>query len=255
MIQKFCQGRSRIFDRSNTHHGNIYHSNIHHSSFERQNCPCWAIGLLIILAGCTNSPDLATPPPSPSLSPNPTVSPSTAFSPPPLPSPTSSPNPTASPSPTSAPSPTSTASSTNKSAEVKTIETKLGELVAKEANISIQAIACPANLEQKAGTTYDCQVASDAGTFLVAVEPTGQSGQFRWSTKGLLLLGKLDQFLQQNAQTPDGGKVSVDCGGKIRPAKPGETFACKVTDSKGKTRTTKVTVKDDQGNVDISPLL
>jgi Domain of unknown function (DUF4333) len=208
----------------------------------------WAIGLVLLLIGCT--PQETTLPPT---VPSPTSSPGVGFSPPPLPSvdPSISPSPGVTPI---SPSPTLTASPTAKSAEVKTVETKLAELVAQEGNLTVQAVACPPNLEQKAGTTYDCQITSDAGTFLVTVEPTGQPGQFKWGTKGLLLLSKLDSFLQKNASA-NGGNVAVDCGGKIRPAKPGETFECKLTDSQGKTRTTKVTVRDDQGNVYIAPPL
>ncbi|NJP09602.1 MAG: DUF4333 domain-containing protein [Leptolyngbyaceae cyanobacterium RU_5_1] len=118
----------------------------------------------------------------------------------------------------------------------------------------MQSVDCPITIEQKPGKTYECQVTSDVGAFTVVVEPTGTGEQFRWGTKGLLLLSKLDEFIQRSAQSQGVGKVTVDCGGKVRPAKPGDTFECKVTDAKGRLRSTKVTVRDELGNVYISPL-
>jgi hypothetical protein len=102
--------------------------------------------------------------------------------------------------------------------------------------------------------TYECQINSEAGAFTVLVEPTSDPQKFRWGTKGMLLLSKLNDFIQKSAESKDLGKVAVDCGGKIRPAKAGETFDCKVTDTKGTLRTVKVTVRDEAGNVFIAPL-
>ena len=145
---------------------------------------------------------------------------------------------------------------------VKVVETNLAGLVGKAGNLTIQSVDCPATLAapsqpETAATvpkTFDCQINSDAGVFTVVVEPTGDPTKFRWGTKGMLLLSKLNDFIQKSAESKDLGKVTVDCGGKIRPAKAGETFDCKVTDTKGTIRTVKVTVRDEAGNVFIAPL-
>lgn len=118
----------------------------------------------------------------------------------------------------------------------------------------MQSVNCPATIEEKPGKTYDCEVQSEAGPFVVIVQPTGEVGKFRWGTRGLLLLSKLDAFIQQSVTNQGGGKVTVDCGSKARTAKPGETFDCKVTDAKGTVKTAKITVRDDQGNVYLSGL-
>jgi hypothetical protein len=132
------------------------------------------------------------------------------------------------------------------------VETKLADLVAKATELTVQAVDCPANLGEKAGTTYNCNVTSEVGTFTAVVEPTDQTGQIKWGTKGLLLLSKLNSFIQQSVQNQGSGPVTVDCGGKARVAKVGETFECKVTDAKGGTRTARITVRDEAGNVFIA---
>ncbi len=88
---------------------------------------------------------------------------------------------------------------------------------------------------------------------MIAVEITNATGpQFQWSTKGLLVLSKLEQFIQQQVKDKNGANVTADCSGKVRVAKPGDTFECRVIDAQGQSRPAKVTVKDDQGTVDVS---
>lgn len=217
------------------------------------------IGWLIVagaiaLTGCNAEQPNPIPTESPVVqSPDPT---STGLVP--NPSPTETP-PSVSPDPSLTPTPSPTV---EKPDSVKAVETNLAGLVGKAGNLTIQSVDCPATLSAPsqpktvatALKTFDCQVNSDAGVFTVTVEPTSDPSKFRWGTKGMLLLSKLNEFIQKSAESKDLGKVAVDCGGKIRPAKVGETFDCKVTDTKGVLRTLKVTVRDEVGNVFIAPL-
>lgn len=216
----------------------------------------WMVAVgAIALTGCTSPEPSPTPTESPVVqSPDPT---STGLLP--NPSPTETP-PSVSPDPSLTPNPSPTV---DKSESVKAVETNLAGLVGKAGNLTIQSVDCPATVAApiqpgtSGGTaprTYDCQINSDAGAFTVVVEPTGDPNKFRWGTKDMLLLSKLNDFIQKSAESKDLGKVAVDCGGKIRPAKAGETFDCKVTDAKGALRTVKVTVRDQAGNVFIAPL-
>lgn len=183
-----------------------------------------SLGVLALLTSCTE------PPTSP-----------TATSP----SPTSSIVPT---NPTQS-TPVATPSLAAKPEPVQKTEEKLRQEFAKTKDFTVQAINCPANLTFQAGKNYECQVASDAGIFTVVLQMTDAKGDFRWNTKGLLLLSKLEQYIQQTIKQRGAGDVRVDCGGKARVAKPGEAFQCKVTNLQGQTRSAKVTVKDEQGGV------
>ncbi|MBF2028936.1 MAG: DUF4333 domain-containing protein [Oscillatoriales cyanobacterium C42_A2020_001] len=204
------------------------------------------VGLAIAgmaLASCT--PPQAEVPPSPTTAPTVTASPTLS----PTVSPTLLPSPTV--SPTVIPSPTV---SPTKAANVLTIEKQVTDLVAKAGNLTVESVTCPEAIDETSGKAYDCQVQSDAGTFVVVVQPTGQAGKFRWGTRGLLLLSKLDTLIQRSVANQGGGKVSVDCGSKARTAKQGEVFDCKVTDAKGKIRTARITVRDELGNVYLTVL-
>ncbi len=199
-----------------------------------------AIAVGLFLTACNPAPETGVVPgATPPASPTPTDSPTAAVSPAPTVSPTlTSPTPTASPSPTA-----------GKPENVTKIETQITDLVTKAGNLTVQSVNCPATISETSGQTYDCQVQSDVGAFVVVIQPTGAAGKFRWGTRGLLLLSKLDSFIQQSVANQGGGKVTVDCGGKSRTAKPGEVFECKVTDAKGAVKTARVTVRDEQGNV------
>jgi len=191
------------------------------------------LGILLILAGCSTS--TSTPTSSPVASSSPTVSPT----------PTS---PTVS-TPTASPSPIAT-----KPEAVKNFETRLSQAVAQVIGLPLQTIDCPATIELKANSRFECQGTSDGQVFAIAVSLTDDPAKFQWGTKGLLLLPKLEEFIQKRVKDKSGLDVKADCGGKLRVAKPGESFECKVTDARNQTRSAKVTVKDEQGSVDISLL-
>lgn len=195
---------------------------------------CVALGVVGIGLGLLASCNA----PQPEVSPAPTESPSAIATPTPAESP--SPTPTATASPTVSPTGT-------KPDNVVAIEQRISGLVSEAAKVQIQAVECPAAMTEKAGTTYECQVQSAIGPFTVMIRPTGQPGKFAWGTRGLLLTTKLNAFIQKSVQSQ--GAVTVDCGTQARIAKQGETFDCKVTEANGKSRTAKVTVRDDLGNV------
>lgn len=160
-------------------------------------------------------------------------------------------------SPTISPVPTpvvsSSPTSTPKSEAVKTFEKRLrGELI-KKAGITVQLVNCPTaiNVEKD---PFICEATAEGKTFQVAVNPQNATEQqdkneLRWSTKGVLVLPKLEQTIQKGIQQQFRLEVKANCGGKIRIAKPGDTFQCQVTDSRGQSRAVKVRVDDDRGNV------
>lgn len=185
---------------------------------------CTSFSVIVLLSSCTEPPTTPT-----ATSPSPTLP--IATSPPITTTPVATPTPATKPEP------------------VQKTEEKLRQEFAKTKDFTVQAINCPANLTFQAGNRYECQITSDAGIFPVVLQMTDTKGDFRWNTKGLLLLSKLEQYIQQTIKQQGAGDVRVDCGGKARVAKPGEAFECKVTNPQGQTRAAKVTVKDEQGGV------
>jgi hypothetical protein len=207
------------------------------------------VGLLLLfflvsVSGCfnrsqtaANAPAANSPTPTSSITPD---------------SPLPSSSPIASPTGTPQASPQAQSS---QSGVAKEIENRLNKTVSSATGAAIQSLTCPAGFEVKAGSRFDCNAVSDGQSFTIAVEITNATGpQFQWSTKGLLVLSKLEQFIQQQIKDRNGINVTVDCGNSIRVANPGDTFECKVSDPQGQSRSAKITVKDGQGNVDVALL-
>jgi len=162
-----------------------------------------------------------------------------------------SPNPTASAAVLN-PTVTPSSESTTKSQATKDLETRLAKAFTDATQVPLDAVDCPAQFDVKAGNRFNCQAVSGGQPFTIAVELTNPEGQFKWSTQGLLLLSKLEQFIQTRVRAKGGPDVTADCGGKIRVAQPGDTFECKVTGAQAQSRSAQVKVKDAQGSVDIS---
>lgn len=175
--------------------------------------------LAIFLASCQVTTPTATQPPTPS----------------PLPSPSLKPSPPA------------------KSNAVITFEKRLrGELI-KTAGITVQTVNCPTQVVNVETQPFTCIATAEGKTFNVAINPKADTKQakneLRWNTQGLLVLPKLEKTIQQGIQQQFRLDVKTSCGGKVRVAKPGETFQCQVTDSRGQTKPVTVRVDDEQGNV------
>lgn len=196
------------------------------------------IGLVAVLSGCVANP------------PAPIASSPTPATPAPPASPTTSPTP-ATPSATATPD--SSATNPGNAKTTQEIETRLSKVVSESMGVPMQSVKCPTGAEVAVGSRFDCEAGLDGQTFAIAVEITDVTEpQFKWSTKGLLLTSKLEAYIQKEIKDRSGIDVTTSCGSSIRIANIGETFECQVTDTKGQARSARVTVKDDQGNVEVS---
>lgn len=198
----------------------------------RLTCYSIIVGTALALTGCFGLGNQTTEPPA-----TPTPAP---------PSPVVSP---VSPSPASSPA---VSQNTNKPEAVKSLEGKIGITVGPVIGVPVQTVNCPAQIEVKARNRFDCEGTADGKSFVISIELTDDNGQFNWSTKQLLLMPRLEAFIQRRIKEKSGIEVTATCGGKLRVAKPGNVFECKVLDAQNQARSARVTVKDEQGSVDIS---
>jgi len=172
-----------------------------------------------------------------------------------------SPSPIGSPTPLSSPTtsaanplitPTSSPGTGDQSGITRNLEARLQTTVSQAINVSLQSINCPPRPTLQVGDRFDCQATLDNQSFVVSITITDASGQFDWQTKGVVQLPKLEQFIQQQIRGKGGGEVTASCGGTLRIVKPGDSFDCQVTNGQGQNRTTRVTVKDEQGTVEVA---
>lgn len=173
------------------------------------------------------------------------LSPSPIGSPTPLSPPTTSP-----PNPLMTPTPPPGAG--DQPEATRNLEARLQTTVSQTINAPLQSIDCPPRPTLQAGDRFDCQATLDNQSFVVSITITDAIGQFDWQTRGLVQLPKLEQFIQQQIREKGGGEVTASCGGTIRIVKPGDSFDCQVTNAQGQNRTTRVTVKDEQGTVEVA---
>jgi len=182
---------------------------------------------LVLLAGCDRLSNLNQTAPSPQAS-------------------------VVSPVPSISPSPTVTATPNPKPELTQSVERQLSSLLTDALTVKPTSIQCPDKEKAQPGDRTQCQVSVDAQTFPVEIEFTSSAGAFKWQTKDLLILSKLETFIQNKVKERSEVNVTVNCGGAIRVTQAGETFECGVSDPQGKSRPVKVTVKDSQGRVDVT---
>jgi len=195
-----------------------------------------AIGSTAVLAGCNKTP-------TDSASPDGSSSPATSSSP------GTSSSSAASSSPASSTSPA--ASSSSNTSDVKKVEAALKNLYTEKAGVPIESVNCPDNANIKPGGSFECKATTQGVKFDLAVKMENSEGSFNSNTKGLIVLSKIEDLLKQTAKEKANIDLTADCGGKVRQAKAGDTFNCKVQSKDGKTGNAKITVKDEQGNINV----
>ncbi|MBW4621981.1 MAG: DUF4333 domain-containing protein [Cyanosarcina radialis HA8281-LM2] len=137
-----------------------------------------------------------------------------------------------------------------KSKTSQLLEKKSKELLTSSIGVPVKAIACPNTIELKAGKVYNCQVVTDSGNFTAEIKLNNDRGNFKLNTKGLVVLSKVEQSIDSAIKQKDGVVATTDCGGKrIRAVKRGDVFACQIVTVDGRTKTAKVSVKDEYGNI------
>lgn len=200
--------------------------------------------VLVLATSLTGCNPFSQSPPDAAVQPSPT--PTTTASPSPaIASPALTPTPTPTPTPSVTPLPNTQVG--------REIANKLTRLVSNGAGLPVQTVTCPEQVEVRRGSQFECEATSDGQPFTVAVEITDDNGpQFKWTTKGLLVMSRLEEFIQKEVKDRSGLSVTPSCGSNVRVAKSGDSFDCQITDAKGQSRPVKVSVKDDRGNVDIA---
>jgi hypothetical protein len=117
----------------------------------------------------------------------------------------------------------------------------------------VSSVECPEQVMIESGNTFDCTASPEGGGELaVKITQNDDEGNVTWEVVDMegildlgLLVGQIESGLAQQAQI----QATVDCGGKFRATKVGETFQCSVLDAAGNRGTVTVTVNDAEGNV------
>ena len=140
---------------------------------------------------------------------------------------------------------------TQNTSSVRKAEAALRQLYTRQAGVPIDSVTCPNNANFRAGGTFECQARAVGVNFRIQVKMENDQGRFDSYTKGLLILSKIEDLIKRTVKEQANVDVTADCGGKVRPAIPNDVFTCQVRARQGETKNAQVTVKDEQGNINV----
>jgi hypothetical protein len=126
--------------------------------------------------------------------------------------------------------------------------------VATQTGIEIASVTCPQETRAgKTGDTFDCTATPKIGGKLtIKVTQKDDKGNIDWAldkVEGLLSLQTVESAVAKGIKDQTQADATVNCGGKFRAEKAGDTFDCQVTAADGTKSTVTVTEKDAEGNV------
>jgi hypothetical protein len=111
-------------------------------------------------------------------------------------------------------------------------------------------VICPDEVKAEKGKTFECT--AEFGTVKATVvlnQDDDQGNVTVAAVKGLIVGKKAEAVLVEQLGKRFNAHFTVDCGARVRPATPGDTFTCTAKDEEGKGGPVTVTVKDVEGNV------
>ncbi|MBW2455947.1 MAG: DUF4333 domain-containing protein [Deltaproteobacteria bacterium] len=127
---------------------------------------------------------------------------------------------------------------------------KLDKLITKmfrnQLELKVRDIDCPKDIKVEEGKEFECEVTvKPKGTVPVIVEITDSSGSVEAKTKYDVLKPKTVQKEIVAGLAAKNITADVDCGKKVRLAKPDTDFKCKAKDKTGLSKDVTVSINDD----------
>jgi len=127
---------------------------------------------------------------------------------------------------------------------------KLDKLITKmfknQLELEVDEIDCPKDIKAEEGKEFECDVTvKPKGTVPVVVEITDSKGSVEAKTKYDVLKPKSVQKEIVAGLAAKNISADVDCGKKVRLAKPDTNFKCKAKDKTGMTKDVTVSINDD----------
>jgi hypothetical protein len=117
-------------------------------------------------------------------------------------------------------------------------------------DLSFGDVACPKGVKRATGVTFSCTVQLPGAFLVIDAKQTDGSGSITLSARQAVIPAQaLRDFVAQNASIP----ATVDCGpAPWRVARPGQTVDCRAALADGTTRNVQLTVRDLEGNVEVT---
>jgi uncharacterized protein DUF4333 len=137
--------------------------------------------------------------------------------------------------------------------DMEAVKKSIRDGLVKQLEVTVQQITCPKTREAEEGDVFDCTAqVEEVGVLTVTVTQKDDDANIGWNvtkTEGLLDLKALESQIRAGLEAHGGVDVKVNCGGRFRGIRVGQTFECHAIDKDGETPTIRVTMKDAEGNV------
>ena len=117
---------------------------------------------------------------------------------------------------------------------------------ANQLELEVDGINCPEAMKEEKGNEFECNVSvKPKGTVPVVVEITDNSGSVEVKLKYDVLKPNVMKKEVTEGLAAKNITAEVDCGEKVRFAKPETSFKCKASDKAGLTQDVTITINDD----------
>jgi hypothetical protein len=134
------------------------------------------------------------------------------------------------------------------------LNTRKGEKVVgqwlEKQGMPTKSVNCPRDIKKVLGSNFLCQAVienSDDLAIDIKITQTNDKGDITMEHASKIQpAAHVERGLAGQILDQTGDKVSVDCGFRVRLAKPGNTFTCTVTAEKSNFQVL-ITIKDDEG--------
>lgn len=123
--------------------------------------------------------------------------------------------------------------------------------LSSKTGLPVKQVQCPPSRTQRAGDSFECTAITTSGARLtVTVTQKDDLGNVRWDlTAGAIDLTKLQARIAAGLREQTGLDTRVDCGGRFREARSGQSFDCTARGQVAARFTVEVDQQDGRGNV------
>jgi hypothetical protein len=142
----------------------------------------------------------------------------------------------------------------SKSLDTAKAQTKIAELTKQQIGITPTDVSCPADVDLKSGTTFQCTAKLDGQAISYTVKETDDKGNVRVdSDNNLVLVSKVEESLGKQVGDQAGVQATATCdtgGKKVLVDSADKPISCTVTNAEDSSDTLDVQATvDSDGNV------
>jgi hypothetical protein len=126
--------------------------------------------------------------------------------------------------------------------------------IEKEAGSKPTSVDCPEKVAIAKDSSFDCTAhyPNNINIKLTMKQTSDKGDVVVTAVSGVVMSKAIERQVIEGVKKQKNVDATVDCGDRMRPATPGSTFNCKLSDKEGGTAVVVVKVKDETGSIEWS---